>query len=271
MAQSRGQQDIEACRRCKRLLHGKSITSDSASFRQWARLNHPDRGGDTMTFQQVSSCFDMVHKEHCNDHIRNMESDLTDSSTFTRNALQVLLSSHIYRVAVDGCMVARTMLKTPLQRPTPQRVVGIRVRHKRISGIPLRLWNELEAQVSVPVNYKAARLTELVTSPPELHSVGVNWKLGRNNGLVLAHDFVEGIADEGWKYGAWRLSVRRTLGPVRVDVGVSYKEDDRRNPLSLVMGASINFIDIRHDQETHADEASEPAAGSASDSVAAGS
>jgi hypothetical protein len=47
---------------CQELLSEKKITT-YRSWLEWARDNHPDKGGDTVTFQNVSDCVDKLIKK----------------------------------------------------------------------------------------------------------------------------------------------------------------------------------------------------------------
>jgi hypothetical protein len=47
---------------CQELLAEKKITT-YRTWLEWARDNHPDKGGDTVTFQDVSNCVDKVLKK----------------------------------------------------------------------------------------------------------------------------------------------------------------------------------------------------------------
>ena len=47
---------------CQELLSEKKITT-YRSWLEWARDNHPDKGGDTVIFQNVSNCVDKVLKK----------------------------------------------------------------------------------------------------------------------------------------------------------------------------------------------------------------
>lgn len=44
---------------CRKRLNDEGI-EDKGSFRKWALKNHPDRGGDTAKFQEISDCMDAV-------------------------------------------------------------------------------------------------------------------------------------------------------------------------------------------------------------------
>ena len=51
------------CKKCKDILVEKDIKSKN-SFLKWSRKNHPDKGGDSPVFQEVSNCVDMFFKNN---------------------------------------------------------------------------------------------------------------------------------------------------------------------------------------------------------------
>lgn len=160
-----------ACRRCVRELRGKNLDSQF-DFRRWALRAHPDKGGSVQEFQRISECVDMVYRDACLEQIRDWDrgrrsvNDLARTETIVASIIQTASACHIDSVGIElePWIGRRNFVKQGQTKWQHLRGATARVGHKRIVGIPLRLYSELEARLHLDRKNK-----------PVLLSIGPNW------------------------------------------------------------------------------------------------
>ena len=75
---------------CDTLLKEKGIT-DNRSFKKWALRNHPDKGGNTSTFQSVSTCKDSLSTRRSS--VASVASTATSAAPSRRGSVSSVASS----------------------------------------------------------------------------------------------------------------------------------------------------------------------------------
>ena len=174
-----------ACRTCKRELASVGIEKER-DFKIWAaRGGHPDKGGDNVNFQKISRCVDMVYKENCRDEAESGRGNRSGMGTsagpapgnggdevdavasMLKFAIQALASCRIVGLNVESSVnIGRAGGSTTRPFKTLKRTINLRLKHKRIFGIPLVPWHNV--QVGATFARKNAR--ELQTA--ELYDIG---------------------------------------------------------------------------------------------------
>ena len=221
---NRAREYAGACRRCVRQLEDRRLAKP-IDFRRWALVHHPDKGGDIRTFQQVSDCMDMVHRDSCMDRVmmqqRHGGAGASSGSLGGTEALfaalyQSAATSEIESLGVDGTRAWRSHTKYGIRESRWLDKLSLRVGHRRILGIPLRLYREIE--VGAWGNARARKL--------ELVSLGANWGVPRTGGRAILNVSSTSKCnfnhfDSFLRPMTWDLSVRARCVPgLSLDAGL---------------------------------------------------
>jgi len=152
-----------ACRACKRELESVGISKER-DFKLWAaRGGHPDKGGDNVNFQHVSRCVDMVYKENCTEEAvgghgyrgstgatggsmpRNGDDEVDAMASMLKFAVQALASCRIVGMNVESvATIGRAGGSTTRPFQTLKKTINVRLKHKRLFGIPFVPWHNLQ-------------------------------------------------------------------------------------------------------------------------------
>ena len=130
----------------------------------------------------MSECVDMVYRDSCLDQIRDWDRsrrsvrDLARTEAVVASIVQSASACDIESVAVEAIPWVGRWRMSKRRKPDFHRTQGISLRlgHKRLLGIPLRLYSDLEARLHVD---RQKNLEDL--------SVGPNWTIPGTKGYAL--------------------------------------------------------------------------------------
>ena len=134
-------------------------------------------------FQRISECVDLVHRDDCVSRISDPDANPRTDGYGSREAMaaaiyQAAAASEIEGLGVDvGPWMCRWNSKANCNCISGGihrlRRLGIRIAHKRILGIPIRLYDSIEGALNVNKR-----------NEPELISLGANWFVPKTKGHV---------------------------------------------------------------------------------------
>ena len=211
------------CERCVRLLAKEGIASStttasttsadapsptfgSASFRHWARRNHPDKGGDVARFQDVSRCCKAVHEERCVEKMKRERDFYRSTRRYTSSTANAnghvpgggaddddddftaQVFDHMIRdIALCGWSLAQSLGAIYVDVPVAPPVVRRRAQSSRRSVLgvkPVHLRVSVDGLLGPIDFFSPLHEVELGLSFPEgkqvrLDAVGVRWNLNK--------------------------------------------------------------------------------------------
>lgn len=134
------------------------------------------QGGDASNFQRVSECVDLVYRDECLDKVRDWERGRLQagirSEAMVASIIQAASSCKIDKLTAEAVpWLGRWALGSGRPRNLrSSRGASVRVGHRRVLGIPLRLYTDVEARLTAD------------KVGGHLLSVGPNWTIPNTGG-----------------------------------------------------------------------------------------
>eukprot|EP00850_Spirogloea_muscicola_P013934 SM000097S24787 [mRNA] locus=s97:200835:202181:- [translate_table: standard] len=165
--------------------------------------------------------------------------DAEDVRNFWATAVECLASFEVYGVAVDwhpAWMPPAAVAAIGGGAPPRAHVLGFRLRHRRIAGVPLRLWHELRTVVAFPrrapgaggcgssvstVMAAATKWPPAAERVPRVLSAGPAWRFGPPGSSGTIHLACARRSAAPGTQWALALTLGTTLRGLRLEAGIA--------------------------------------------------